>query len=112
MYAGPLEGGDKSGWYSFATKAASIPKVGSKLRALPGSEFQGADGTTDYYEAGDLGAISKVTEDRISITWLRTGLTSSIGRLAWTRFFALLSDGPEVPQVGASLQALPGKPFH
>lgn len=112
LYVSPLEGGDASKWHAAALETAVVPTIGFRLQALPESEFRGTNGDMDYYVQGDVGTVSRWTDDRISITWDRTGLTSSIGKLAWVRYFGIVAEGPEVPAVGSQLQALPGQQFH
>eukprot|EP00403_Amphidinium_massartii_P004916 CAMPEP_0178370078 /NCGR_PEP_ID=MMETSP0689_2-20121128/111_1 /TAXON_ID=160604 /ORGANISM="Amphidinium massartii, Strain CS-259" /LENGTH=487 /DNA_ID=CAMNT_0019989877 /DNA_START=332 /DNA_END=1792 /DNA_ORIENTATION=- len=103
-YQGQLTGGDQALW-----SEAVRPRVGYLVQALPHSSFQ--DGSTDYYVGGDIGTVSDHDEERLCITWHRTGRTSTIGKLTWQRLFRIQQEGAEVPQVGQYVAALPGKPY-
>merc|ERR1712048_298102 len=94
-------------YYSLVGKAIQLQR-GDELQALPGKES--SKDKTEYYKAADRGRISEYDpmKDSFSITWYRTGKTSTMLKTAWMQYYSLVGKAIQL-QRGDELQALPGK---
>lgn len=108
-FVGALEGGNTARWFKHVLPLLDVPADGTRIRVLPGQEYQGNDGRTDYYRAGDYGTVTSSSEDRVVVAWHRTGMSTATGKLAWSKAFERVSE--ELPTVGQRVRvaAVPGE---
>jgi len=84
--------------FKFVEKAIHL-NVGDRLEVLPGKDLVVAE--RDLYREGDEGSVSKQYtsesgEGRLEISWVRTGLTSTIGASSWSSQFKLVAKAPRI----------------
>jgi len=84
--------------FKFVEKAIHL-NVGDRLEVLPGKDLVVAE--RDLYREGDEGSVSKQYtsesgEGRLEISWVRTGLTSTIGASSWSSQFKLIAKAPRI----------------